>query len=217
MRIAILTLTRDRLAYTKHCFETLRENAGCDFDWFILDQGSQDGTPEWLLEQDDLDVTLMEENIGICRGLNLLLDTAVDPRDYDVLVRYDNDCEVLTPDTLVELARLAVETNRILAPRVLGLKNPPATLSQDGSFSETMILGGIFMVIPAALFTEHGYRYRDWFPPYAGDEDICRWWREKRGKCGYIEDFQVNHYLTSEGQERDDIPYYERKKKEIAA
>ena len=48
---AVLTLCRDRLAYTQHCFETLRDNAGCDFDHFVLDQGSMDGTDEWLEQQ----------------------------------------------------------------------------------------------------------------------------------------------------------------------
>jgi GT2 family glycosyltransferase len=68
VRIAVVTLTRDRLEYTKHCFETLRVNAGCDYDHFVLDQGSGDGTAEWLIRQDDLEVVPLAENVGICRG-----------------------------------------------------------------------------------------------------------------------------------------------------
>ena len=48
MNIAVLSLTRDRLDYTKHCFGRLIELAGCDFDWYITDQGSNDGTVDWL-------------------------------------------------------------------------------------------------------------------------------------------------------------------------
>jgi GT2 family glycosyltransferase len=46
MNVAVLTLTRDRLPYTQHCFATLKENAGCDYDHIVLDQGSTDGTAE---------------------------------------------------------------------------------------------------------------------------------------------------------------------------
>ncbi len=49
MRIAVLTLTRDRLDYTQHCFQTLQEFAGCDFDHYVLDQGSTDDTVDCLV------------------------------------------------------------------------------------------------------------------------------------------------------------------------
>ena len=48
MRVAVLSLTRDRLVYTRHCFAKLHEFAGCEFDHYVLDQGSKDGTDEWL-------------------------------------------------------------------------------------------------------------------------------------------------------------------------
>ena len=51
MKFAVLTLTRDRLEYTQHCFETLRQNAGCDYDHYVLDQGSEDGTRVALAER----------------------------------------------------------------------------------------------------------------------------------------------------------------------
>lgn len=220
MNIAVLTLTRDRLAYSKHCFQTLRENAGYDFDWYVVDQASTDGTAEWLEQDDSLDVTFLNQNIGICPALNLLLDEAVNPADYDAIVRFDNDCEVLTPDTLRVIAELAVEHDAILAPKVLGLKNPPPTISQTtmGGYpvDETPILGGIFMVIPARLFAEQGYRFNEEFPPWTGDEDVCRWWRDCGGRVGYVTSFEVNHYLTSRGQEIDNPEYLGRKLTEMA-
>lgn len=221
MRSAVLTLTRDRLAYTRHCFQTLRDHAGCDFDWYVLDQGSKDGTGAWLLEQPDLDVTLLHENIGICRGLNLLLDEAVNPADYDVIVRFDNDCEVLQPGTLEAVCVAAAETGWIVAPRVLGLRNPPATLEQVAAVGHQIgivhHLGGIFMAIPAHLFSEHGYRYDETQPAWAGDELICPWWTSKGGRSGYLHGYAVNHYLTTDGQASDDADYWRRKLTEMAA
>ncbi len=218
MRIAVMTLTRDRLPYTQHCFQTLRDNAGCSYDHFVLDQGSTDGTVEWLDEQDDLDVTFVRKNIGICPALNLLLDEAINAEHYDVLVRVDNDAEVLQPDTLQIAADLASRFQTILAPRVLGLRNPPPTMSTfnlDGyTINETTHLGGIFMAIPATLFSELGYRFNEQFPPWTGDEDICRWYE---GRCGYIDALEINHYLTTDGQAADDVEYLERKLSEMSA
>jgi len=218
-RIAVLTLTRDRLAYTTHCFETLRARSGCEFDWYVVDQGSTDGTREWLEEQDDITSVLLDDNIGICRGLNLLLDTTVDQCDYDVLVRFDNDCEVVTPDTLRTVAHVAWRHDAIVAPRVHGLNQPPATIRTiqvgDHRLDETQILGGIFMAIPVGVFLL-GFRYDERNPAWTGDEAVVPWWRHRNGKAGYLRGFEVNHYLTTDGQRRDLPGYFERKDREAA-
>lgn len=214
MRIAVLTLTRDRLAYTKHCYQTLLEHAGCDFDHFIVDQASEDGTPEWL-STIDATVIPLKQNIGICRALNLLIKDVFDPFDYDVLVRWDNDCELLEPDTLKITAELCESRWWILAPQVDGLRNPPAMGHEyvmDGfHVRETAVLGGIFMGIPAHLFDGMGYVYDESQPLWAGDELICPWYRAREGHCGYITDLRVNHYLTTDGQAEDIPDYFERR------
>ena len=74
MNIAVLSLTRDRLPYTQHCFATLRENAGCEYDHYVLDQGSTDGTGDWLRDHMDIAPVILMENIGINRALNLMLE-----------------------------------------------------------------------------------------------------------------------------------------------
>jgi glycosyltransferase involved in cell wall biosynthesis len=210
-------LTRDRLPYTKHCFETLRRFAGCDYDHYVVDQGSTDGTPEWLEDDDTLDLFLLDENVGICRGLNLLLEHSVDVDAYDVIVRFDNDCEVVWPDTLRVAATLAAEHEVIVAPKVEGLLSPPPTLSRfrlgGRLFLETAVLGGIFMAIPARLFGELGYRYDERNPPWGGDEQIVPWWRSRGGRAGYVAGYPVNHYETTAGQ-RARFPGYEARKRE---
>lgn len=217
MRIAVLTMTRDRLPYTQHCFATLRSHGGAAFDWFVLDQGSTDGTQEWLEQQDDITAVLLEDNIGICRGLNHLLDTVCDPAAYDVLVRFDNDCEVLTPGCLSTVAWVADRYEAIVAPRVLGLNNPPATVRtvqlDDHRLDVTGILGGIFMAIPTLVFHQ-GFRYDERHPAWTGDEAIVPWWANRGGLCGYLHGYEVNHYLTTQGQIAHDPEYFRRKDRE---
>ena len=48
MKIAIFSLTKDRLYYTKKTLQSLKEKTHIPFDHFILDQDSQDKTVEWI-------------------------------------------------------------------------------------------------------------------------------------------------------------------------
>lgn len=221
MRIAVLTLTRDRLPYTQHCFQTLRDNAGCEFDHYVLDQGSQDGTAEWLDDQATFaDIVFfhgLKENIGCCKGWNMLLDW-VEPEHYDAIVCFDNDCEVVTPNTLQKVVDLAVEYRMILAPRVDGLMYPPPALRRTTIagyvLEEAAILGNIFMVIPCFIFTEMGFRWDERYAVWDGGESITPWFREQGGTCGYIPAFRVNHYKTTLGQVEDIPWYFERRVQE---
>lgn len=219
VRIAVLTLTRDRLTYTQHCFARLQERAGCEYDHYVLDQGSEDGTADWLEENYPATVVALDENIGCCAGWNRLLDTVCDPGDYDVIVCFDNDCELIQDGTLRVVAGLAAEFNVILSPRVMGLRNPPPIIGEfaldnkiDGHYAwvdETAILGNIFMAIPARLLNE--YDWNENHPVWAGGEDITAWFRDSGGRCGYVRGYEVNHYETTDGQHDRFPEYFERR------
>jgi hypothetical protein len=208
MNVAVLTLTRDRLSYSQHCFESLRQNAGCDYDHFVLDQGSKDGTQRWLQNGVYEGLILLNENIGCTKGWNRLLELC-DPSKYDVIVCFDNDCEVVTPDTLKVVSELVHRFKLILAPRVDGLLYPPPAIARfdlDGyEIEETLILGNIFMAIPAEVFGV--FRWDETYAVWDGGESITQWLRARGGRCGYVSDFRVNHYLTTMGQ-KEDMPWY---------
>lgn len=220
-----MTFTRDRVDYTRHCFATLEKNAGCDYDHYVLDNNSTDNTLDYLnswscAPTNIRSVHFSKTNLGICAGANKLLDY-LDPGRYDVIVRYDNDCEVTSPDTLKVCAELAAEYGVICSPHVLGLRNPPPSHRQakvgDRLLDETTILGGIFMAVPSFLFWEHGYRYDETNPLASGDEAIVPFWRSRGGTCGYIHALTVNHYETTEGQKTRYPEYEQRKTRELAA
>ena len=48
MKVAIYTLCRDRLAYSKRCFRSLWQNAGYPVDHYVIDNGSTDGSAEFF-------------------------------------------------------------------------------------------------------------------------------------------------------------------------
>jgi len=187
------------LEYSRANFARLRELAGTPYDLFVLDNGSRDGTPEWLEREFDAGriqgLVLSMDNLGICKGLNRLLDEELNPADYDVVVRFDNDCEVLREGTLAKVCQVAFENDLIVAPKVLGLRNPPPSSADlflgEDVLDVTGILGGVFMAVPAHIFND--FRYDEANPVWGGDEYICSWWQESGGVCGYLRGWEVMH------------------------
>jgi GT2 family glycosyltransferase len=228
LRIAIYTLTRDRLEYTKHCFKSLSKNAGMDYDHYVLDNGSTDGTAEWLKDQPTSDrggcqfkAFLLPENIGISAGSNMMLDE-IFKSDYDLIIKMDNDCEVWHDNILVTVSTIFQALNNanqqmVLSPRVSGISRQPHRARYIDIIAHpigiTGIIGGLFHIVPAEIYKQ--YRYPLQLPKAWGqDDDFCEWLRLKDIPKGYIEDVVVNHYETSDGQAARYPAYFERKWKE---
>jgi glycosyltransferase involved in cell wall biosynthesis len=204
------------LDYTKHCFGTLLENAGCDFDWWVTDNGSSDGTVDWLLENTDATVTAYSENAGISPALNAMLDDICETADYDVIVKVDNDCELLTPNTLRDICERVVENNAILSPHIRGLRSTPQPVGRIDDVSVTPVVGGIFAAVPAWVFKE-GYRHPI-IPTLDGEDAIlCQWFRQQGGNCGYVDWYEANHYETTDGQHARFPEYFARREAEREA
>jgi GT2 family glycosyltransferase len=211
VRVAVLTLTRDRLDYTKHCFARLNALAGCSFDHYVLDQGSQDGTAEWLRDYDPHTLVLSPENVGINRGLNMLLDLTDEHADYDAVVKFDNDCEVVTRDALKDCARFVVEhPDWLISPTIEGLVHPPGTLEivefPEGRVLRKGQIGGIFLAANADVYREFRYDERN---PVWGMDDV-----QISGhvpNCGYLDAHVANHYETTRGQQARYGWYFDRR------
>ncbi len=213
MKILVLTLTRDRLAYTKSCFESLQKNAGCLYDHHVLDQGSADGTREWLTGQEHIKTTFLDDNIGVGAGFNQLLETA-NLIDYDVIVTYDNDCELKQPNTIRDLCKIAFDSNVIVSPRILGLNNPLTPTRELAAAEETIQevphLGAICRAAPAWVFDD--FRFPDDLPLWGGDEGaLCGWFRSKGGTVGYVKRLEAWHYEGTDGQHDRFPEYFERR------
>lgn len=215
MNIAVISLTRDRLLYSQTCFASLRENAGCSFDHYVLDQGSTDGSREWLLEEFKTDriakLMLLPENIGINRGVNAVLDEL--DGDYDVVVKIDNDCEITQPFTLADVAQLVDDGYAILSPRILGLNNPPQPFDEfeiNGQRIQQLThVGGIFLAAPGWIYNT--FRHREDAALYGSDDgDVCVWFRRNGGRVGYVKAITANHYETTSGQHARYPEYFAR-------
>ena len=226
MKIAIYTLTRDRLEFTKHCFGTLWSKAGESFDHYIIDNGSTDGTPQWLGTngQQFKSVTYLSKNVGISVGSNLALAQIAAVGGYDLVIKMDNDCEVVTDEILKRIVKCFEELGKypaVLSPRVEGIVHQPVrvcifkgiTDKIKGSFliGATGIVGGLFHIVPWSIYKD--YRYPETLPlAWGQDDDFCEWLRRRGVLTGYIEELVVKHYLTTDGQVKKYPDYFKRKK-----
>lgn len=240
MKIAIYSLTRDRLQYTKDCFASLRENAGMPFDHYVFDNGSTDGTQEWLMSELDerrlFAVCRFGTNQGISFGSNYCVDAIFDPPRahpfsffdrgaskpdrYDLICKFDNDCYIRTPNILPQIRAVAAEAgdNWILSPRVEGINKQPKrvrTVDIGGHpIGETGIVGGLFHIVPASVYRRYmdagGYPEDLPLAKYQ-DDRFCHWWRKQGGRCGYIEDLVVEHYEGTDAQAKRFPEYFSRK------
>lgn len=216
MNIAVLTCTRDRVGYTYHCFNSLQDNAGCDFDHYVLDNASDDDTLTFLEEYPAAAVIPCDENIGIHAGWNTLLDAA--GADYDAYVTFDNDCEVTMHGTLEAAVRIT-EYGWVVSPTVLGLKNPPVPTGQEVIAGVVINLypapGGIFRALPGSMIRD-GFRFDESLPKWGGDEGTVAYWARDHGlPVGYLQHWTVNHFETTAGQEVRFPSYFARKYDEI--
>src|SRR2546423_1510488 len=79
-KISIIIITRNRAAYLKECVDSILLQDYPDFEILIGDNGSTDGTIEYLQELSKRDprVTVLYNgrNLGSCEGRNLLLQRA---------------------------------------------------------------------------------------------------------------------------------------------
>lgn len=217
MRVAVLTLTRDRADYTRHCFNMLQENAGVPFDHYVLDQASDDETIDVLEEYDPEFVGFSTANVGIHSGWNTLLDWSLEQDDYDVYVTFDNDCEMHQHGTLKAVCdAVHPDSGWIASPTVNGLQHPLAPadpeLANGLRIGATPIVGGICRAIPGE-FVRNGFRFNESQPLWGGDETWIA--QQFPGRVGWLLDWSVNHYKTTDGQQADKPDYFARKFQEM--
>jgi len=231
-RVALISMTRDRLDFTKLCFERLQKMAGYPFDHYVIDNGSVDGTQDWLQEYKDryyagdgfVDLTYLPENRGISIASNIALDKILGPEndynDYTFIGGMDNDCYIVTDNILKHLVaciddKRAFGPEIAISPRVSGIVNQPKRIREHGRaclhLGETGQIGGLFHLTSARVM--RGWRYPVDLPKAWGQHDVWSAWMCAAGVIvGYIEELEVEHFKTTDGQAKLYPEYFIRKR-----
>lgn len=221
MNVVVYTLTRDRLWSSRHCLPLLRKKAGVPFHHIVVDNGSTDGTVEWLENEYKPDTLIkLRTNTGISFASNLALDSVcIGALQGSLVIKVDNDCEVVSENIIGQMVEIYEAMGKmgpryVLSPRVDGINRQPARGRQEQIAGRTIgltaIVGGLFHCVPPEIYTE--YRFPENMALAHGQDDhFCDWVKRRHGQVGYVEGLRVNHYLTTDGQCQKDRPYFERK------
>lgn len=117
-KLSIIILTWNGLEYTKKCLESLKKSAmrfGCTI--FVVDNGSTDGTLEYLSTLEWIEVIANDQNLGFVRGNNVAINRI---KDGDILL-LNNDMIIIQDDWLELLQQTAYEKeeNGIIGCRLI--------------------------------------------------------------------------------------------------
>ena len=88
MRLSIIIVNFNTLSYLKDCLSNLHSLAlPFDFETIVVDNGSVDGSQEWLKTQSRCKYILSSENLGFAKGNNLAIKEA--KGEYILLLNTD--------------------------------------------------------------------------------------------------------------------------------
>lgn len=114
--IAIIIVTYNRLDLLKKCIQAIRNQTFKDFDIIVINNGSTDGTKEWLISQEDIEI-LNQENIGGSGGFHNGIKYAYD-KGYDYFWIMDDD-GIPDNDCLGKLFEVAKKGFHYVAPNLI--------------------------------------------------------------------------------------------------
>lgn len=109
-QVSIIILTYNNLDYNIQCVQSIREyTEEGSYEIVIVDNGSTDGTREWLKQQSDLKLIFPDQNTGFPKGCNLGIEAA--KKENDILL-LNNDI-VVTPHWLDNLKKCLYSNGNI--------------------------------------------------------------------------------------------------------
>lgn len=225
-KVAIYSLTYNRLEYTKKSFKSLWDKADYPFDHFIFDQGSTDGTVEWLQEYEKLHkgkvhVIYSEDNKGISIASNRLVDEIVKDKEFRIIVKSDNDALYTSKGWLSKMVEIWNANHCIaLSCYVNGLRDNPGGAQRIGYgklknqlVGMTKHIGGICHFVDAKAYTYFRWDTDDFLHGFQ-DVEFSRYLLMNSYQMGYLENYYLDHINGTTGQEKDYPEYFENRKKE---
>lgn len=225
--VSVYTLTYDRLPETKKAFDSLYTLAGYDFNHVIVDNGSTDGTKEWLKDLKpygfckEIRIINNVDNKGISISSNQAVEVIRKEFKSDCILKYDNDAISMNSDWLKAMVKI-YKSNHLLALScyIGGLRDNPGGAARIGygnlcgeMIGMTKHVGGICHFVGSKA-------YEDWKWPEneqlhgMQDVEFSQFLLRKGYQMGYLENYTVMHSLGTEGQHNAYPEYFERRKLE---
>lgn len=124
MKVGTVVVTYNRLQLLKEVIESLRQQTNQDFQLIVINNGSTDGTLNWLNEQNDV-ITITQANLGGAGGFYTGMKYVAE-QGYDYCWVMDDDV-ICAPTALEELIKASQVRADIgfVCSRVIGTNGNP--------------------------------------------------------------------------------------------
>jgi GT2 family glycosyltransferase len=110
-RVAVLILTYNGLRWIPRCLSSVAKTSYANFDTFVVDNGSRDGSAEYVSEHfPSVKLVRLKDNLGFARAYN----QAIRQVEAEYVVLLNQDTEVLARNWLKDLVK-CVHGNRDVA------------------------------------------------------------------------------------------------------
>lgn len=112
--------------FLKTCLDSLETQTFRDFKAILVDNGSSDGSVEFLRENyPEVEIIALDKNYGFAKGNNIGIEETLKDKDVKYIALLNNDTKV-EPDWLKELVKVAELDGQIgsCQPKVLSLDDP---------------------------------------------------------------------------------------------
>jgi GT2 family glycosyltransferase len=201
-RIALLIPVFNNLEFTKECLTKLdillaeKSLLHTDYSIIVIDDGSRDGTSEWLKANYPHVIVLQGDgNLWWSGGINMGASFAVQQGDFDYVMLWNNDIKP-TDDYFTELDSLipTISEESILGSKIYSMGEETRVWSMGGRFNprtgKLNMLGygeqdgdkfaapvradwlpGMGTLLPMQVIQKIGYWDAVNFPQYQGDSD----------------------------------------------
>jgi len=230
--VCALTINWNRLEYLKTTIDTMHKTAEHEFDHYIVDNGSDDGSREYIEELIKKgiikDALLFSENKGCPHAYNEGVKMIKNHKEYDLIVLTDNDVKFKSDGWLADAVDLYERQQKlILSPYVEGLRDNPGGSPRVG-FQEAGIpprgyvgkhwlgfvkhMGNICQIIPMRLFKKFKFK-EDTFKHGTQSFQMAGGALQAGYMLAYMENVYVEHIDTTAGQEKKYPKYFDKLKK----
>lgn len=197
MHFNITMISYNRLEMTRKSVESLLENTRGEYTFNLVDNGSTDGSREYLADLaarfPQVKFYQLHRNMGTAVAYNL--GWASSP-DADYYVKIDNDTLIHNPDWLINLAGLMERNPELgLAGYLLGdwpYRLDQVVLNSGDKFVESDICNGGCVMVPKNVHEKIGFWTEDYGLYGFCDQDIATRVKLAGFKLGYMSEDRLS-------------------------
>ena len=193
--IDIVIGTHNRVEMLQRTIECIRERTTTAYRLTVIDDGSTDGTAEYLRS-----IGVPTRRHKTRQGMHVNLTEVGMLTKSDPVICTDDDalCPLLEPDWLARLLEALAERPKVM---MLGLNNPGDNVNQgrhayadDGTVVYSQWVSGHFLAMRRSLLKVTPKLFRDRESRRSPNKTQALWVHSHKGKVGYLRDVYTYHY-----------------------